>query len=58
MDFLPGDLKLDRDIYGGNGIRKEIVMVLKHNGEKKLVDVLLQNGKRESRFEMELEDPR
>lgn len=58
MDFLPGDLKLDRDIYGGNGIRKEIVMVLKHNGENKLVDVLLPNGKRESRFEMELEDPR
>jgi len=58
MKFLPGDLKLDRDIYGGNGIRKEIVMVLKYNGENKLVDVLLPNGKLEYRFEMELEDLR
>lgn len=57
MKFLPGDLKLDRDIIG-NGIRKEIVIVLKRNGENKLVDVLLPNGKRVSRFEMELEDPR
>jgi len=56
MKFLPGDLKLDRDIL--HGIRKEIVIVLKRNGENKLVDVLLPNGKRESRFEMELEDPR
>jgi len=33
-------------------------MVLKYNGENKLVDVLLPNGKLEYRFEMELEDLR